>query len=133
MEQKVLIFGEQHINKNASHKSTRPISIDKIEIRKIVLSKKYLYGKKGLFKYFIGYINETDTFPVPLCIKLPQMNGYIKYFDSNKKYMNLLVHYKELLKICKAIWDKISSLLKKKFDSELVYDNKYIKIKVKNL
>ena len=56
-----------------------------------------------------------------------------KYFDSNKKYMNLLLHHKELLKICKAIWDKISNLLKKSFDSELVYDNKYIKIKIKNL
>ena len=41
--------------------------------------------KKGSVKSFTQYINETDAFPVPLCIKLPQMNEYIKYFDSNNK------------------------------------------------
>ena len=40
MEQKVLIFGKQCINKNAYHKNKRLISIDKVDIRRIVLSKK---------------------------------------------------------------------------------------------
>ena len=40
------------------------------------------------------------------------MNGYVKYFDTNNKYMKLLVHDKELLKKYNAIWDKISNLLK---------------------
>ena len=35
------------------------------------------------------------------------MNGYVKYFDSNNKYMKLLVHDKELLKKYNAIWDEI--------------------------
>ena len=77
------------------------------------MSKKYLYDKKCLFKYCIGYISETSALPIPLCIKLPQMNGYVKYFDSKNKYMNLLVHNKELLKKYNAIWYKISNLLKK--------------------
>ena len=42
-----------------------------------MLSKKDSHGKKGSFKYFIEYINETDAFPVPLCIKLCQLNGYV--------------------------------------------------------
>ena len=62
------------------------------------MSEKEPYGKKGLFKYFIAYISETNAFPIPLCTKLPQMNGYVKYSDSNKKYMNFLVEDKELLK-----------------------------------
>ena len=49
---------------------------------------------------------------VPLCIKLPQMNGYVKYFNY-RKGMNLLVHDKELLKKYNEIWDKIRNLLKK--------------------
>ena len=77
------------------------------------MSKKYLYDKKCLFKYCIGYISETSALPIPLCIKLPQMNGYVKYFDSKNKYMNLSVHNKELLKKYNAIWYKISNLLKK--------------------
>ena len=55
--------------------------------------------KKGSFKYFIGYISKINAFPEPLCRNLPQMDGYVKYFDSNNKYMSLLVHNKELLKI----------------------------------
>ena len=34
MEQKVLIFGEQCINENAFHKNKRPISIDKVDLKK---------------------------------------------------------------------------------------------------
>ena len=67
MEQKAWIYDKECINKNEFHKK-RLISIDKVEIRRIVLSKENLYGKKGLFQYFTGYINETDAFPV-LCIK----------------------------------------------------------------
>ena len=76
MEQKALIFGKQCINKNAFHKNERSISIDKVDNRKIVLSNKDLHSKKGSFKYFVGYISETNAFPIPLCIKLPQMNEY---------------------------------------------------------
>ena len=81
-----------------------------------MLSSKHSCGNKGSFKYFIGYINKNDPFPAPLCIKLPEMNGYTKYFDNNK-YMNLLVHDKELLKKYNEIWDKVSNILKKGSDS----------------
>ena len=113
MEQKALIFDKQCINKNAFHKNKKPINIDKVQSRRKGLSKKDSYTKKGFFKYFIGYTNETDAFSVPLCIKLPQMNGYVKYFDSNNKCMNLLVHDEELLKKYSEILDKINKFLKK--------------------
>ena len=64
MNEKVLIFDKQCINKNPFHKYKRSTSFDKVEIRRTVFSKKDLYGKKDSFKYFIGYINETDAFPV---------------------------------------------------------------------
>ena len=50
-----------------------------------------------MIKKLYEYIHENHAFPVPLSIKLPQMNGYVKYFNDNK-CMNLLVHDKELLK-----------------------------------
>ena len=41
MEQEVLIFGDQCINKNAFHKNKRPISsIDKVDIKRVVLYEK---------------------------------------------------------------------------------------------
>ena len=98
-----MIFGKECINKTAFHKNKRPISLDKVDISRRVFSEKDSYGKKCSFKYFIGYINETHAFPVSLCIKLPQMNGYVKYFDSNDESMDLLINDKELIKIYNEI------------------------------
>ena len=58
------------------------------------------------------------------------MNGRIKCFDSNNKCINLLVQDIELLKKYNEIWDKISNLIKKVFNSETVYNDKYIKTKI---
>ena len=66
----------------------RPINIDEIDevdITKIVPSNRHSYDNKGLFKYFIGYIHMGNVFLAPLCIKLPQMNGYVKYLDNNNE------------------------------------------------
>ena len=108
-----MIFDKQCINKNTFHKNKRKISIDEVEIRRRVLSKKFVCGKKGSFKFFIGYINETEAFAVSLCINLLQMNEYVRYFDINNKCINLLVHDKELLKEYNELLDKVSNLLKK--------------------
>ena len=94
-----------------------------------MLSNKELYLHKDLYKYFIGY-NNYNVGIIPLHIKFPQMNAYDKYFDRNSKYMNLLVHGKEILKKDNEILDKIKNLFKKEFDSEPVYNDKYIKTKI---
>ena len=73
-----MIFDNQCIVNNAFHKNKRPISIDEVDMNGIVLYEKDSCGKKGSFKCFTYYINETDPFSVPLCIKLCQVNGYIK-------------------------------------------------------
>ena len=58
------------------------------------------------------------------------MNENGKCFDNNKS-LNLLVHDKKLLIKYNAIWDKISNLLKIGFDREPVYNDKYIKTKIR--
>ena len=48
--------------------------------------------------------------------------------------MPLIVKDKQLFKNYNKIWEKIESLMRKKFDSKLFYgngDNKYIKTKIK--
>ena len=47
-----------------------------------MVSKEEPYGLENSFKYFIRY-NEDDVI-IPLCIKLPQMIGYVKNFDGNR-------------------------------------------------
>ena len=49
-----------------------------IDISKILVSKKALYGKESI-RYLIGY-NDVIR---PLCIRLPQMIGYVKNFKNN--------------------------------------------------
>ena len=59
------------------------------------------------------------------------MNAYTKYFDKNNKYMNHLVIDEKTLKRYLKIWNKIKSLIKKELNSEPVYNDKYIKTKIK--
>ena len=88
MEQEAVYFGENSIIKNAFHKNKRPININEVDIKEIVLSHKVSYSK-DLFKYIIGYRHKGNAFPSPLRVKLPQMSAHAKYFDKNNKYINL--------------------------------------------
>ena len=59
------------------------------------------------------------------------MNAYVKYFDKKSKYMNHLVKDEKILKIYLKICNRIKSLIKKELNSESVYNDKYIKTKIK--
>ena len=52
-----------------------------MNIKKIVISVKFKHSDKG-FQYLVGYAD--DDIIRPLHIVLPQMSGYIKYFDIEK-------------------------------------------------
>ena len=57
------------------------------------------------------------------------MNVYLKKFDKSNNFMNLLVNDKKILEKYNEIWDKTKNVFEKKFDSEPVYNDKYIKVK----
>ena len=63
--------------------------------------------KKKSFKYLIGY-HDNDVIR-PLCIKLPQMIGNVKCFESNKT-LSFKINNKKLLKKCNQIWKKVKIL-----------------------
>ena len=96
MEKWDLIFGEVII-KNKFHIYEKSVSIDKLDINRIIFLKKESYHNEGSYKYFIGYILESFVFPSLLCIKSSQMNASVKYFDKNTKYMNFLGNDEEIL------------------------------------
>ena len=54
-------YGEIGINKNTLHNNTTSISIDEVEINRIVLFDKTSYGNNDLFKYYIGYKSVSST------------------------------------------------------------------------
>ena len=59
-----------------------------VDLDQIVVPYKSKHNDEG-FKYFIGYL-EGEIFK-PLCIILPQMSGYIKYFENGSKNMSFLI------------------------------------------
>ena len=79
MSEKTLKCTNIKINKKEFHKSKQAIDLDSVDTDKIVLSDRFKHSKEG-FKYFTGY--QEDEIVKPLCIILPQMNGFIKYFEN---------------------------------------------------
>ena len=77
-----LKFDEIRVNKKEFHKSKQPINLSLVNVDQIVVSDKFKHSDDG-FKYFIGY--KEGEIVKPLCIILPQMSGYIKYFQNGVK------------------------------------------------
>ena len=80
-EWKNVNFGDKKIKLSDFYKIKKVIKIDDINVNKILVSKEEPYRTKSSFKYFIGQ-NDNDVIG-PLCIKLPQMIGYVSKFDGN--------------------------------------------------
>ena len=53
-----------------------------VKVDQIDLSDKFNHNDEG-FKFFIGY--QEGEIVKPVCIILPQMIGYIKYFEYGGK------------------------------------------------
>ena len=64
------------------HKCKQPIDLKSINVDQIVVSDKFKDSEEG-FKYFIRY--QDNEIVKSLCIILPQMGGYIKYFEKGGK------------------------------------------------
>ena len=131
MSGKSINFDDKKISKSNFYKNKKLFNIYDLDVNKILVSKKESYGAKNSLKCIIGYNN--DDVIRPLCIKLPQMIGYVKRFHSNKA-MSFKTSDNKLLKKYTKIWERVSSFMNIKFDSESVYgDNvKYIKRKIKS-
>ena len=77
-------FNNVRVNKREFHKSKQPIDLNLVTVNQIVASDKFKHSGEG-FKCFIGY--QEGKIVKPLCIILPQISGYIKYFKNSRKNM----------------------------------------------
>ena len=124
MAEQTLKFDNIRVNK----KESKPINLMSVNVDQIVVSDKFKHNKEG-FKYFIGY--QKNEIVKLLCIILPRMNGYIKYFKSVGKNMSFLIKNEKIWEIYEDIWHVIENKLGIKFHSSPVYNEKYIKAKAK--
>ena len=94
---KSLDFDGVDIIKSQFNKYCPPVIIDKVQINRIIVSKKESNGNKGSYKYYFRHRFYGCIMPSPLYIKLPQLNAYAIYSDKNSKCMNVLVDDAKLL------------------------------------
>ena len=128
MSKKTLKFDNFEVNKGEFHVSKQPIALHLVNVNQILISEKLKHSDKD-FKYFIGY--KDDNIIRPLCIILPQMSGYVKYFGGGGKNLSFMIKDDSVLIKYNENRDNIKKTLNIKFHSMPVYDEKYIKVKVK--
>ena len=110
------------------YSSKEAILLDSVDLSEIVVSSRWKLNDTT-YKCFCGYLNNHVI--EPLCVVLPQMNGYIKYFDNGGKNMSFVTDDKEVYEKYDEIWNVVKSLLKLKFAASPIRDDKYILAKLK--
>ena len=105
-------FGDKEVDKKKIYSSKEAILLDSIDLNKIVASSRWKLNDTT-YKYFCGYLN-NDVIK-SLCVILPQMNGYIKYFDDGGKNMSFVTVDEKVYKKYDEIWNVVKGLLKLKF------------------
>ena len=79
----------------------------------------------------IGYLDKIIR---PLVLIIPKMSGYVKTFkgkEGTNKLMSFRIDDAKLLEKYKAIWTKIEDLKKIELNALQVYDDRYIKTKIR--
>ena len=128
MRKQTLKFNDIEVNKKEFYASKQAIPLGSVNAKNIVVSYKVKHNDDS-YKYFSGYSH--DDVIRPLCVILPQMSGYIKYFENGGKNMSFKIEEESVYLKYSEIWNKIKSMLSIKFHSQPIYDEKYITTKVK--
>ena len=129
MSEKTINFGDKKINKKDFYNNKKEFNIKDIDTNKILISKPESYDKNTMREYIIGY---NDNTIILLQLFLPKMTGYLNILEDGTRKMSFLTDNNEFLERYTKIWEKISDLIDKKFDSDPVYNNKYINTKIRS-
>ena len=121
-------FGNKEVNKKEFYSSKQAISLDSVDLNKIVVSNKWKINNTT-YKHICGYLN-NDTIQ-PLRVILPQMDGYIKYFDDGGKNMSFVTDDEIIYEKYHEIWEVIRNFLKIDFTVNPIRDYKYLVVKLK--
>ena len=125
---KKIKFGDKEVNKKEFYSSKQAVSLDSVDLDKIVVSNKWKISETTC-KYLCGYLNNDII--KPLCVILPQMDGYIKYFDNGGKNMSFVTDDEKVYDMYNEIWEVIRKPLKVKFTVNPVRDDRYLVAKLK--
>ena len=128
MSSQKIKFGDKEVDKKKLYSSKEAILLYSVDLSKIVVSSRWKLNDTT-YKYFCGYLN-NDVIK-PLCAILPQMNGYIKYFDDGGKNMSFVTDDEKVYEKYDEIWNLVKGRLKLKFAASPIRNDKYILAKLK--
>ena len=132
MGEKTLKFGDTVVNKKEFHTSKQAIALSLVDTDEII-SDKYYHSDNGS-KYSTDYLDDDDNNIIRrLYIILPQIRGYIKYFDDGGKNKSFKIEDDNVSLPYIEIWNKIRRVSNSRFHCQPIYDSKYIKTKVRIL
>ena len=123
MSEQTLKFDENVVNKKDFHASKEAATLDSVESSKILVSGKFKQRENDS-KFFIGYLHDDDVIRT-LGIIVPQISGYIKFFDNGRKNMSFLIEDESVYLKYTKIWNKIKKLLNIEFHNQPIHDDKY--------
>ena len=63
---------------------------------------------------------------------LSKTSAYVKIYNGRTKRMYFLIEDDHFLEKYNTIWNKVSADIKREFDSEPVYNKKFLKTKIKS-
>ena len=127
-----LIFDGVEVSKKEFYESKKAVNLSSVNANKIFVSNK-IKGNNETSKVFICYMNDISGIVTPYSIILPQMSGWIKYFENGGKNMPFKIEDDSVYLKCNEIWNKIKELLGGvKVHSEPIYEHSYMKTKAKN-
>ena len=78
-----------------------------------------------------SYRNKILVHRKPLNIKLSKTSAYVKSYDGQTKWMYFLIEYDDLIQKYNTICVNVSAGINKEFDSEPVYNKRFLKTKIK--
>ena len=137
MSSQKIKFGDKEVDKKKFYSSKEAILLDSVDLSKIVVSSRRKLNDTT-YKYFCGYLNNDTTgsssselIIKPLCVILPQMNGYIKCFDDGGKNMSFVADDEKVYEKYDEIWNVVKGLLKLKCTTSPIRDDKCILTKLK--
>ena len=102
-----LVFGDIEVSKSELYENKKGIKLKDVIVDNIVVNNS-VKGNNETVKYYIGYLDRSIT---PLCLILPQMSGWIEYFENGGKNMSFKIEDDEVYVKYNQIWNKIKDLL----------------------
>ena len=99
------MLNDIEVNKKDFYAPKKAIPLNLVNTNNIVISYR-VKQNNDTYKYFIGYLHDDGVIR-PLCVILPQMSGYIKYFRNGEKNLSFKIEDEGVYSKYNEIWNKI--------------------------